>query len=773
LEVVEEGAGFDVCILAIGPREDDGTEKSPVPQIATMDRASWISVGADGKVNMPIHPIGADRETRVRKNAETVAKYRRALQLPEASSDDLAGKIEVSFLRMDGSGKWVVAEPDVSSGLVTFEEGDRIGIRVTNKHDKLLFISVFDFGMMYGIRQEYPPEGANDPLAAGKSIDLFTDQVMEWEFDDGFPFASDPTDPTGADGIEIIKVFGSTADVDLSMLQQESTRSAAVPQDRLSQLFQFAVQGGATRKFSRKEEKIEGWTTATIQLQLKRRSAGLEIEPDGKPLEIGDLTIHSNGISGTAEILPTFSDRTRSVELTSDSLEQVLASEHVYPSHALRISNVRTEARTASTRGIGDTVPASSITIDVPDPGDKSGQFVMYTDESGVVSWHVADPSGSTRSLEGAVARRTRTYTISRNAEPEGEQATRGLISAVGQKLVKVFVFPLIDPIIGEVGEYFAAQWEAVKRPYGLRTLTVENRSDPDGDLLTSDDWDRLGKGKSLLFVHGTFSRTHSAFSALPENVLGKLHQQYDGRVFAFDHFTLSQDPKQNIQWLLNRIPGDASLDLDIICHSRGGLVSRTLSEKQSEFSLGSRTLSVGKIVFVASPNAGTRLADVEHIGDLVDTYSNLLNFLPDNPVTGVLDAVITVVKQLAVGALGGLNGLQSMRPGGEFQEWINSAGGGAGSGDGSGDGARYFALAAEYAPKHKGLLEFAKSLAMKAVFEDNNDMVVPTSGVFDPNGSPLFPIEQKRVFGPEAGIAHSNFFSDPQVQEQILSWLK
>ena len=60
----------------------------------------------------------------------------------------------------------------------------------------------------------------------------------------------------------------------------------------------------------------------------------------------------------------------------------------------------------------------------------------------------------------------------------------------------------------------------------------------------------------------------------------------------------------------------------------------------------------MGRVVFVAGPNAGTILADADHLGDLVDRYTNLLAFFPDNEVTDVLEGVITVVKQLAVGAV-------------------------------------------------------------------------------------------------------------------------
>jgi hypothetical protein len=358
-----------------------------------------------------------------------------------------------------------------------------------------------------------------------------------------------------------------------------------------------------------------------------------------------------------------------------------------------------------------------------------------------------------------------RRYVIDRAAPaPTEGAATRGLVSAVGKKLLKVLVFPLVDPLVGAVSETFAERWEAKKRPYGLRPFTPDDFQSAAAPALGDDDWQRLGAGRSLLFVHGTFSRAHSAFGGLGADTLAELYRRYDGRVFAFDHFTLSHDPKRNVEWLLQHLPDDARLDLDIVCHSRGGLVSRMLAEKQSAFSLGARSLKVGNVVFVASPNAGTHLADPEHMGTLVDTYTNLLNFLPDNPVTDVLDGVLTVAKQLAVGALGGLDGLQSMRPGGEFQQWLNAQ-------NGRGDTA-YYALGADFTPSQLGFREWVKDKLMDGVFGAENDLVVPTASVYEANGSGFFPIEERHVFPADAAISHTGFFQHPAAQEKLLAWL-
>lgn len=90
----------------------------------------------------------------------------------------------------------------------------------------------------------------------------------------------------------------------------------------------------------------------------------------------------------------------------------------------------------------------------------------------------------------------------------------------------------------------------------------------------------------------------------------------------AFDHFTLSDDPRQNVQWLIDNMPDGTNLTVDIVCHSRGGLVARTLAEQISSFRLGSKRINVDRIIFVAVPNAGTALTDGVCAEKSLDLYT-------------------------------------------------------------------------------------------------------------------------------------------------------
>ena len=53
--------------------------------------------------------------------------------------------------------------------------------------------------------------------------------------------------------------------------------------------------------------------------------------------------------------------------------------------------------------------------------------------------------------------------------------------------------------------------------------------------------------------------------------------------------------------------------------------------------------ITVNRLVMVGTPNAGTALADVDHLDQLLDRYLNLLQFVPDNGVTDFLDVLLSV----------------------------------------------------------------------------------------------------------------------------------
>ena len=496
------------------------------------------------------------------------------------------------------------------------------------------------------------------------------------------------------------------------------------------------------------------------------------LNESGAEVRIGRVTLRTPGLAGMVEVYEPAEGGTRgptrSAEGATSDLLRALHNARTREQMTIEIAETRpVELGVDNARRGPSGEP--SIEVDVPAAGDDWGQFVLATDEAGAVSWHL--PVDQDNAVDASRGAASRTYVVPRRvveAPAEGAAGARGVASAVGKKVLKVVVFPLVDPILGKVGEFFAHKWELRNRPYGLRSFTPGNYSQPLGEAIGEEAWEGLSAGPALLFVHGTFSRAYSAFGGLDPGVLEALHERYEGRVFAFDNPTLADTPVDNVDWLLQQLPASANLKLDVVCHSRGGLVSRELARRAGASGNGAR-VEIGRIVFVAVPNAGTVLTDSRHVGDFLDTYTNLLQFFPDNGVTDVLEAVIAVVKQLAAATLRGLDGLQSMLPGGPYLSALDVA---------IPAGAKYYALTSNFEPDAGSVGIRVVDGVVDRIFDGKqNDLVVPTEGVYrfgaELGGFGADPTPRLHVFTGDGAPVHTRFFAEPKTAEAILSWLR
>ena len=187
----------------------------------------------------------------------------------------------------------------------------------------------------------------------------------------------------------------------------------------------------------------------------------------------------------------------------------------------------------------------------------------------------------------------------------------------IGRKLLKVLVYPLTDPVIGaDLGDVRRAMGRATSRPYRASSLHAgassrQRQSEPLSADATATTCAEAG---SLLFIHGTFSTAHGAFSQIADAAFRELFDRYQGRVFAFNHFTLSHDPRQNVEWLVANCRRARRSTVDIVCHSRGGLVARALTEQPSAFGLDTSRFVARKHCVRGVPNSGTLLAHPDHM---------------------------------------------------------------------------------------------------------------------------------------------------------------
>ena len=300
------------------------------------------------------------------------------------------------------------------------------------------------------------------------------------------------------------------------------------------------------------------------------------------PIALGQgYAVRAPGIRGNAELLQPHTDASRAGQLDegTTALDEALVATNVTEVRQIEV-RLQPVPGPAPLQPLRSAAGQELLELEVPDLGPETGQIVLAADESGVLTWHL--PEDGKASREGATrgGGTTKRFRIPATAiaAPRADLRTEGaapqqrsLVGAIGRKLLKVLIYPITDPILGPITSAFAGKWEGRNRPYGLRTMSLADFRTKGAGAITAADWARLSSGRVLLFVHGTFSTAHDAFGGMADATFAELHRRYGGRVLAVNHFTLSHGPRQNVEWLLSQVPAGTKLEVDIVCHSRGG----------------------------------------------------------------------------------------------------------------------------------------------------------------------------------------------------------
>jgi hypothetical protein len=484
------------------------------------------------------------------------------------------------------------------------------------------------------------------------------------------------------------------------------------------------------------------------------------LEPDGTPVFIDDIEVVSPGLTGIIEVYHPGAGGSRGPETVDDTLRSALEGTGLQHQVTIEISDHAEDPFTAGLVARPASHGEPGLTITVPGPGTGLGQVLLASDESGMLSWVFSeDLPGAQRASRGEDRR---SYIVPRSVTADSTSEKRGLLGAIGKKLLEVFAFPLIGLGAKKAAEHFAARWEADHHPYRLRDFTPETYRSTPARSLSAEDLPSTADGPVLLLLHDAMDLTSTGFRGLPATAVADFQASYGGRVLAFDHPTLSASPTDNARALAELVVG-SEFELDILAHGRGGLVARVLAERPDAAGLSGVT--VRRVVMVGTPNAGTVLTDFDRLGDLADIVTNLLDIAPDVGVTDVLSLVIGVVKQLAVGALTGLDGLTAMQPNGEYLRWLNQPGR---------DTATYFAVASDYDPPPGTRLgRLARTHLINTAFAGAaNDLMIPAEGVSAPNGATPFPITALLTLKDARSVDHSSYWTSPGVLAQLMDWL-
>lgn len=496
------------------------------------------------------------------------------------------------------------------------------------------------------------------------------------------------------------------------------------------------------------------------------------LSANGDVARVGNTSFRTPGIRGSVRRVNLTPAGTRAVAEQVPNLIDAFdeAEARLRASDAPGLARVRTSDMYAltidgiderRTRKVRSARLTNGIEMDAPRPGSQLRQVVLAINEDGVATWNFPEPDESAAAtVRGGKKQKFVIRAPLPLERPAGDDGKRGVLTGAVKIALKVLVFPVVEKVVGAFAETEIHKWEMKHRSYLVRAFEPGSYGQGGAAALADADWRRLAAGRALLFLHGTFSRSDRGFGSFAEADFRALHDAYGGRLLAFDHPTMSETPIANADAFLKALPPDVKLELDVLCHSRGGLVARAIAGAERP------NLDIRNVVFTATPNDGTILVHTDHMGSYIERYTNMLSLLPDNGLTFALEMLVLTAQHIASGVVDHLAGLQAMLPDGPFlkESRLSRA---------LGPDTAYYALASNFEPRNAGWKALVRDTATDLVFgKAGNDLVVPTDGVHSGSLAPGFPILEPQLFGVGDGIAHSGYFKHGPAVTRIHEWL-
>ncbi len=378
------------------------------------------------------------------------------------------------------------------------------------------------------------------------------------------------------------------------------------------------------------------------------------------------------------------------------------------------------------------------------------------------------------RSPDGVLRWETGTPSLVSAAQPR--RAGRAALPA-GQ-IVEQFVFARIPP--NQVG-VLMEKLDRRLTPNGVGPATA-GAPDPrlrrwDGTKLVPFRGADAAGRKVLLFVHGTFSNCDNLFEEMSlaenqggNNLLGRAQTRYD-HLLTFDHPTVGCSPVMNA-FDLAALLRPAPASVDVVCHSRGGLVVRWFLEAFADPRMKRRA------VLVATTIAGTSLAApprqkaaFQYLTNVGDTLGRLLGLGMAHPflaAAGTLMSILTSITKAAANTpildagMALFPGFQGQSRVGNNPELLRLR---ANTG---GAGGKYFAVTSDFQPRDPGwdfLQYFSKPMLRVAnagadlLFDGPNDLVVDTVSMTDLADQTQLSGKDVKAFPTNDTVYHTNYF--------------
>jgi pimeloyl-ACP methyl ester carboxylesterase len=362
-------------------------------------------------------------------------------------------------------------------------------------------------------------------------------------------------------------------------------------------------------------------------------------------------------------------------------------------------------------------------------------------------------------------------------------RSRRGVIDEPEGNYVLTREFPPLAPnkVIDAIGALDRRLNRAIDGSLHSRLRQLEQTREGGFEFIAKDPAGPFS-GRTLLFVHGTFSNADNMLSEfkLGRRALRFLNRatrgatKYD-QVLFFDHPTLSVSPVMNALEL-GRVMAGSRGNIDVIAHSRGGLVVRWWLEAFGS-SLSSAPPARVRAVLTGSPLHGTSLAAPDKIRGAMSLVSNIGTFAERtlslvgvaNPFLWVAGKLVEVIVSVT-GALARtplVDALTALVPGLAGQSAVsnNHELSRLRIGPAVVDPA-YFAIKSNFESKDPGWKfwrNFRKDrigdVAADIVFPSDNDLIVDTWSM-DDFGTPKLELAGKPCdFGTSSSVWHCNYF--------------
>ena len=260
-----------------------------------------------------------------------------------------------------------------------------------------------------------------------------------------------------------------------------------------------------------------------------------------------------------------------------------------------------------------------------------------------------------------------------------------------------------------------------------------------------------------LLFVHGFGSSTErSGGSALLEALVG----QYDA-VLGYDHPTLTYSPLENALDLLAHVPDDLQLSVDIVAHSRGGLVARSMIELVDPMT----KFTPRRLISHGTPHEGTRLADPERWDRLISIGMTAASWLAMSAgMTIWVPKVLEYVLKAAAQSVFALPGIEAMQRESAFLQELNAVADSATDRGALQQRMQYAAVSSAFSVFNVPRPAFRQALqamATQAFMDEANDLIVPTSSMSAVDKAAKFLTPERQL---KVDVDHFSYFRNERV---------